>query len=124
MTPALDSSIGGFETILTYLDGLSPTSVSISLDAEAFLSNLPYYLELQVVNSIGLQSEPQIRLLEKDSGPAPQVYLLGPLERVVYAGENVLVESQVNILQCARTVQELSFNWQLCRVVDEHQQIL
>ena len=119
-----DSSIGGFETILTYLDGLSPTSVSISLDAEAFLSNFQYYLELQVVNSIGLQSEAQIRLLEKDSGPAPQVYLLGPPERIVNVDENVLVESQVNILQCAQTVQELSFNWQLCRVVDERQQIL
>lgn len=119
-----DSSIGGFETILTYLDGLSPTSVSISLDAEYFLSNLPYYLELQVVNSIGLQSEPQIQLLEKDSGPALQVYLLGSPERIVYAGENVFVESQVNILPCAQTVQELSFNWQLYRVVDERQQIL
>ena len=118
-----DSSIEGFETILTYLDSLSLTSVSISLDVEVFASNMQYYLELYVVNSIGLQSEPQIRLLEKDSGPLPQIYILGSPERVIYPGENVLVESQVNILQCAAAT-ELSFNWQLFRIVDKRRQIL
>lgn len=119
-----DSSIEGFETILTYLDSLSPTSVSISLDVEVFASNIQYYLELYVVNSIGLQSEPQIRLLEKDSGPLPQVYILGSPKRVMYPGESVLVESQVNILQCSAATEELFFNWQLFRIVDEQRQIL
>ena len=117
----LDSSTEGYGAIFRYLESLTPDSATITLESNWFIANTNYYLEMYVINSIGVQSKSEILLLLKDSVPLPQVSIVGSSEREIYPGEDLLVQSQVAILDCAPPVSQLDFTWQLFRITDPRQ---
>ncbi len=119
----LDSSTENYDIILEYLNELSLDSTSITLDADWFAPDLDYYLELYVVNSIGIQSESETLLLTKDVEPTLTVSVIGASDRVLYPEEDLIVETQVSAPDCA-PLGQFEFNWQLYTITDERRFIL
>ena len=120
----VNSSISNFSNIVQYLNDLSTESASISLDSSLFLPEVEYYLELHVINSIGVRSEPVTILLLKDADPFLQLFLVGSSIREIFPGEDLLVESHVTAPECHEQIGNAEYNWQLFRITDARQLLL
>lgn len=116
----VDSRTQHFSNITRYLDTLTAATDSISLETSWFVLGVEYYLQLVVVNSIGLQSMPDTVWLVREEGePLPQVFVRGMEEREVQSDESVFLESGVFIPDCVVAEYQFEFLWQLFEVTDE-----
>ena len=118
-----DSSIENFADILDYLDTLDSSPSEITLNSALFLSDVEYYLQLSVVSSVGLQSKVQNLLLFKESSPSPLIRVVGPSQRQLTVGEDLIVQSYVTNPDCFTPIGSFEFNWQLIRIVDERRNV-
>ena len=116
-----DSTIPGYSDISQYLDSLGANVGLISLDTAHFMDDVEYSVQLQVVNSAGLQSRTSMQL-RKDLQPKLDVVLLGSQNLSINFGESLVVNSLVLEPEC-RDQGTLQFSWELVRVTDERRDI-
>ena len=120
-----DSTIPQYHDIISYLDSLDDNHVTISLTSSWFVSGMQYYLELVVVNSLGLESAPAVVPLMRDEGDArPQVFVLGQQVREIREGESVVIEANVFTPHCSLQSYQFEFEWQLYQITDKRRGIL
>lgn len=117
-----DSTIEGFSEISRYLDSLDANSSIISLNSDLFSDSVEYYVQLYVVNSIGLQSETESVRLLKDSEASLHVVVLGSPERSIRFGEQLVVSTSLLVPEC-RPRGSLNFSWEMVRIIDERRNI-
>ena len=111
-------STPGFTELLQHLGSFGEDASRVTFSSDMFHPGVEYYLQLSVVNSVGLQSEPVIVQLYKDTQVlSPRLEILGPLEREISPGESLMVEVYVDPLECGgSSVDTLPFLWQLSKV--------
>lgn len=118
-----DSTVNSYSDIVTSIESFGIRSPEITLSSELFLPQVNYYLQLFVVNSIGLQSETESILLVKDSEPQPFVYIRGDSNKLLRAGEDLIVEGVVTTPTCFNEPRMYDYMWTLTRIVDERRGI-
>ena len=115
----VDSMISQYQSLLDYLDSLDDDTETILLSSSWFVSDVQYYLELVVINSVGVESAPDIiSLMMTEEEDVPQVFITGLDEREIRESESVILEAVVFTPTCSISHQ-LSFNWQLYKLTDE-----
>jgi len=112
----LDSTTTGFSEIQNYLDGLTPQTDAIALNTAHFVSNLEYFVQLIVTNSIGLVSNTTRRRLIKQELPVPQVQLVGNKRNRLQCGTSILLQVEVNNLLCGSLSGAIGYEWSLFEV--------
>ncbi len=118
-----DSSLNSYSDIVTSIESFGIDSPEITLSSDLFLPQVNYYLQLFVVNAIGLQSETESILLVKDAEPRPFVYIRGDSNKLLRAGEDLLVEAVVTTPTCFSEPQTYSYTWMLIQIIDERRGI-
>ncbi len=119
-----ESSTENYTEISRYLNSLGTDSRTVSLNSDLFLGGVEYYLQLYVINSVGLRSKTESVRLFKDASPRLQIDILGSSNRSIVFGEQLLVSSSVQGPLCGEEGQGvLNFRWELVRVVDERRNI-
>ena len=106
----LDSTTSGFREIQNYLNGLTPENDNIALNTDHFVSNLEYYLQLTVTNSIGLVSDTRRRLIKQGS-PVPQIQLVGDKMNRLECGSSIVLQVEVDSLSCSSLSGDLTYQW-------------
>ena len=120
-----DSSTGNYSQIVNQLDSFGLTAPVITLTSDLFLPDIEYYLQLYVVNSIGLQSETESILLLKETEPRPFVVILGMQTKQLNPGEDLIIQSVVVPSQCDHVTQaEYTYIWTLTKIIDQRRNLL
>ena len=112
----LDGITSGFNEIQNYLDGLMPQDDTIVLNTAHFVSNLEYYLQLTVTNSIGLVSDTTRRRLTRQRSSVPQIQLVGDKRNRLQCGSPILLQVEVNSLPCSSLSGDINYQWSLFEV--------
>ena len=121
----VDSMTQHFSNITRYLDTLTATTDSTSLQSGWFVPGVEYHLQLVVVNSVGLQSTPDtVRLVREEGEPLPQLFVRGMEEREVRSGERVILKSAIFTPDCVVAEYQFEFLWQLFEVTDERRGVV
>ena len=118
-----NASISNFYSLVSMLKSLSPTSATISLPTEHFLSNTRYHLQVSITNSAGLSDRASL-VLTKDSSATLQIAVPGPSEYTLEPGQSLQLESDFITNNCAALNGALTIEWQLQRVVDTRRMLL
>lgn len=119
-----DSSIGNYSQILNQLDSFDLIAPVITLTSDLFQPGIEYYLQLYIVNSIGLESETESISLLKETEPRPSVVILGTQTRQLEPGEDLIIQSVVVPSQCDNVPQaEYNYIWTLTKVVDQRRNL-
>ncbi len=114
-----DSTLTNYPDIITSIESFGIRSPEITLDSDLFLPQTEYYLQLYVINSIGLESETESVPLLKDSQPSSFVYIQGDANKMLRSGEDLIVQSVVTTPQCSNGPQAYNYIWTLIRIIDE-----
>ena len=116
-----DSQAENYTNIVAYLNSLLQDSFLVTFDANWFLTGVDYYLQLSVVNSVGLRSETESILLMKEPSLSPQAFIDGSTRRELYSGEDIAVQSRVTRPDCSTLIGPFEFEieWQLFRITDQ-----
>ena len=112
----LDSTTSGFSEIQNYLNTLTPQDDVITLDTTHFVPSLEYYIQLTVINSIGLISDTaRIRVI-RQSSPVPQIHLVGSKRHVLQCGDSTLIQVEVDRHMCSGLSGDVTYQWRLFEV--------
>ena len=112
----LDATTGGFSEIQNYLNGLTPQNDTIVLNTAHFVSDLEYYVQLTVTNSIGLVSDIARRRLIKQASSVPQIQLVGDKMNTLHCGSSILLQVEVDDLPCGSLSGDITYLWSLFEV--------
>ena len=118
-----DSTLANYQQILTSIESYGLHSPEITLDSDLFIVRVEYYIQMHVVNSIGLQSEIESIRLVKDNDPLPYVFIPGAALRVLTPNEDLVIQSTVVQPQCANSLQAYEYTWTLIKIVDQRRSI-
>ena len=123
----VDSSVSGYAELVDYLQSRSPSSSLIELNADLFLSNTEYYLELIVENSQGTRSEPCRRILRRQEGVTSsndglasslEVYISGFHNITISTNDSVFFTVDVTPPACHSTPPSYVYTWSLFEITD------
>ena len=112
----LDSATSRFNEIQNYINGLTPQDDAIVLNTVHFVSNLEYYLQLTVTNSIGLVSDTRSWRLIKQGSPVPQIQLVGDKRNRIQCESSILLQVEVDSLPCNGLTGDVTYQWSLFEV--------
>ena len=112
----IDSTTDGFSEIQEYLNGLTPQSDTIILNTAHFVSNLEYYLQLTVTNSMGLVSDTVRWRLFKQGPSVHQIQLVGDKRSTLHCGASILLQVEVDDLPCGGLSGDITYQWSLFEV--------
>ena len=112
----VDSTTSGFNEIQNYINGLTPRDDAIVLNTAHFVPNLEYYLQLTVINSIGLVSDTTSWHLIKQGSPVPQIQLVGDKRNRLQCGSSILLQVEVDSLPCSGLSGDTTYQWSLFEV--------
>ena len=113
-----DSSLTNYQQILSSIDSYGLRSSEITLDSDLFLPRIQYYLQLRVVNSIGLESEVESIRLVKENDPLPYVFIRGAELKTLNHKEDLFIQSTVVQPQCETSSLAYEYTWTLTKIVD------
>ena len=112
----LDGTISGFSEIQNYINGLTPQDDTIVLNTAQFVSNLEYFLQLTVTNSIGLVSDTTRWRLIKQGSSVPQIQLVGDNRNRIQCGDSILLQVEADSLPCSGLSGGITYQWSLLEI--------
>ena len=118
-----NSTIDNFSEVQQYLLTLDARSAStITLNSSSFLPSQIYYINLYVINALGLQSEVESIRLVKDPEPRPDLFIVGASDRSLQFDEDLHLESIISVPDCL-ALEAVQFEWELIRILDQRRNI-
>jgi protocadherin Fat 4 len=107
-----NSSVSGFELVVSHLQSLTPHSKEISLPTYFFQPSTIYVIVLNVSNSIGLSSI-DFKEIRKSNFNTIEVAINGPKQFSIYRDNILFVEGLVFYNGCNMLSGSYSYKWQL-----------